>query len=209
MANSETINLMAKILGKRRLAESAVSYLARCRSIPSEEAVMKALNVSKNTAGKIVAAASMSTQYVFGTQSLPLSNADIVAWYLSDMKVLPVENLVVLTLTSENTLIAKHVVATGSAGGVCVNYGEVYRHAIADQATGIIIAHNHPGGTLEVSDRDLHFTQGLAKTGALLNIRFLDSMVISRQGFVSIRRTNPEAFGIVPKENFTEKSSED
>lgn len=194
MANSETITLMATLLGNRRVAESAVSYLATCREIPEPEAIAAALKVPMLTARKIAAAAGMSTKFVFGTMMLPLSNPDIVAWKLSDLKDKNVENLVVLTVTSENTLIGRHLVATGSAGGVCVNYGDVYRYAIEDQATGIIVAHNHPSGSLEFSGKDAAFTKGLFDAGKLLNIRLLDSLVVSRQGYSSMRRIHPEIF---------------
>ena len=194
MANSDSINLMATLLGNRRVAESAVSYLATCREIPTEETIVKAIGVPMITAKKIVAAAKMSTRFLFGTITMSLSNPDRVAWCLSDLKDASVENLVVLTLTPENTLIKRHLVATGSAGGVCVNYAEVYRYAIEDQATGIIIAHNHPSGSLEFSGKDISFTRGLCEAGKLLGIRMLDSIVVSRQGFTSMRRTNPEMF---------------
>lgn len=194
MATSETITLMATLLGNRRVAESAVSYLATCRAIPEPEQIAAALKVPMLTARKIAAAAGMSTKFVFGTMMMPVSNPDIVAWRLSDLKDKTVENLVVLTVTSENTLIGRHLVATGSAGGVCVNYGEVYRYAIEDQATGIIVAHNHPSGSLEFSGKDASFTKGLIDSGKLLGIRMLDSMVVSRQGFASMRRMHPEIF---------------
>lgn len=194
MANSDTITLMATLLGNRHVAESAVSYLATCRTIPEPEAIATALKVPMLTARKIAAAAGMSTKFVFGTMMLPLSNPEIVAWKLSDLKDKTVENLVVLTLTSENTLIGRHLVATGSAGGVCVSYGDVFRYAIEDQATGIIVAHNHPSGSTEFSDKDAAFTRGLIEAGKLLRIRMLDSVVVSRQGFSSMRRVNPEIF---------------
>lgn len=190
----EIIDLMAIILDKYQLAEDAVKYLARCRDIPEPEDVVSALMVPMDVARKIVAAARMSTKFVFGTQALPLSNPDVVAWYLSDLKDKAIEHLVVLTVNSENALIRRHLVATGSAGGVCVNYGEVYRCAIEDHATGVIVAHNHPSGSLEFSEKDYNFSKGLAAAGDLLNIRFLDSMVVSRQGFTSMRRVHPRIF---------------
>lgn len=63
-----------------------------------------------------------------------------------------------------------------------------------DDAKYEIVAHNHPSGNLKFSENDYLFSEGLAETGRLLNIRFLDSMVISRRGFVSMRREYPEIF---------------
>lgn len=61
-------------------------------------------------------------------------------------------------------------------------------------------AHNHPSGSLEFSKQDYLFFEGLADAGRLLNIRVLDSMVISRQGFVSMRHLAPEIFARPAKE---------
>ena len=199
-AREEIIDLMAVILDKYQIAWRAVDYLARSRVIPEPEEVASALDVPMSTARKIVAAATMSTKFVFGTLSLSLSYPETVAWSLSDLKDKDVENLVVLTVNSENVLIKRHLVATGSAGGVCVNYGDVFRCAIEDHATGVIVAHNHPSGSLEFSKQDYLFSEGLADAGRLLNIRFLDSMVISRQGVVSMLHLAPEIFARPAKE---------
>ena len=194
VAETELVDLMTTILGKRKLAEEALKYLAICRDIPEPEEVVSALDVPLATAKKIVAASVLSTKFMFGTLTLSLSNPERVSWLLSDLKDKPIEHLVVLTVNAENTLIRRHLVATGSAGGVCVDYGDVYRCAIEDHATGIVVVHNHPSGHLRFSKPDFNFSKGLAAAGRLLNIRFLDSMVISRRGFASMRREYPEIF---------------
>ena len=193
-AKYEIIDLMTVILDKKQTARNAVEYLARCRDIPKPEDVAFVLDVPMSTAMKIVAAARMSTKFVFGTKGVSLTNPELVAAYLSDLKDKAVEHLVALTLNSENALIKRHLIATGSAGSVCVNYGDVFRCAIEDRALGLIVAHNHPSGNLKFSENDYLFSEGLAETGRLLNIRFLDSMVISRRGFVSMRRERPDIF---------------
>ena len=56
----------------------------------------------------------------------------------------------------------------------------------------------YPAGSgevlLEFSGKDASFTKGLIDAGKLLGIRMLDSMVVSRQGFASMRRMHPEIF---------------
>ena len=199
VAETKPVDLMANILGKRRLAEEALKYLSICREIPDPEDVACALDVSLAVAKKIVAAAVLSTKFVFGTGRLPISDPERVAWLLSDLKAEPVENLVALTVNAENTFLERHLVATGSATCVCVDYGDVYRCAIEDHATGIIVAYNHPGGHLRFTKDDFEFAKGLAVTGRLLNIRFLDTVLITRRGFASMRRKFPEIFELAAK----------
>ncbi|MBO4436385.1 MAG: hypothetical protein J5791_05825 [Fibrobacter sp.] len=149
VAETKPVDLMATILGKRPLAEEALKYLGICREIPDPEDVVIALDVSLAVAKKIVAAAVLSTKFVFGTGRLPISDPERVAWLLSDLKAEPVEN--------------------------------------------------HPGGHLRFTKDDFEFAKGLAVTGRLLNIRFLDSVLITRRGFASMRRKFPEIFDLAAK----------
>ena len=194
VAKTELVDLMATILGKKQLAEEALKYLSICRKIPDPEEVATVLDVSPAVARKIVAAAVLSTKFVFGTLRLPLSDPARVTWLLSDLKAEPIENLVVLTVNAENTFLERHLVATGSATCLSVDYGDVYRCAIEDHATGIFVAHNHPSGHLCFSAKDIDFSRGLAAAGRLLNIRFHDNVVISRRGYISMRCEYPEIF---------------
>ena len=59
--------------------------------------------------------------------------------------------------------------------------------------------YNHPGGHLRFTKDDFEFAKGLAVTGRLLNIRFLDSVLITRRGFTSMRRKFPEIFELAAK----------
>ena len=199
VAETKAVDLMATLLGKRQLAEEALKYLSICRKIPDPEEVATALDVSLAVAKKIVAAAVLSTKFVFGTLRLPLSDPERVAWLVSDLKAEPVENLVVLTVNAENTFLERHLVATGSATCVCVDYGDVYRYAIEDHATGIIVVYNHTGGHLRFTKDDFEFAKGLAAAGRLLNILFHDCVIISRRGFISMRREFPEIFELSAK----------
>ena len=76
VAETKAVDLMATILGKRQLAEEALKYLSICRKIPDPEEVATALDVSLAVAKKIVAAAVLSTKFVFGTLRLPLSDPE-------------------------------------------------------------------------------------------------------------------------------------
>lgn len=64
---------------------------------------------------------------------------------------------------------------------------EVAKDALAFGATGVVMAHNHPGGDREPSMADRDATRKLARALDPLGIRLLDHLVITRGGAVSFR----------------------
>lgn len=192
--NTETINAMTTLLGSKKVAECAVSYLARCRDVPTAEHVAKALHVPATTARKIVAAATMCSQFVLDTMPIKVSNPGLVAAYLSDLKNERVEHVVVLTAASDNTLIKRHECSTGSGSRAAVDPGVIFTHAVRDGARSVIVVHNHPSGSPKFSPDDYDFTRQLIAAGKVLNVHLLDSIVISRRGVSSMRAEAPDMF---------------
>ena len=192
--NEEILSILKDILGSKQKAEAAAAYLATCRGVPTAEAVRKATGFGPVVARKVVAAARASACYMMNTRPRYLGSAEMVAWYLSDMKLLGEENLVVVTLAADNTLIGRHVCSTGSGHNVAVDPSTVYRYAVQDGANAVIVAHNHPSGSLDVSDGDRDFTERLARAGQVMKVRFLDSIIVSTRGYKSIRGECPELF---------------
>lgn len=64
---------------------------------------------------------------------------------------------------------------------------DVYRQAIRDGATGVIMCHNHPSGDPEPSRNDLALTQRLDEAATLLGLRFVDHIVFGDQRYVSLK----------------------
>lgn len=64
---------------------------------------------------------------------------------------------------------------------------EVVKDALAFGATGVVMAHNHPGGDPEPSAGDRDATRKMARALDPLGIRLLDHLVITRDGAVSFR----------------------
>jgi len=93
-----------------------------------------------------------------------------------------------LTLNGAGEVIQYRVVTVGLLDSSQVHPREVFADAITDRAAGIIVAHNHPSGKLEPSPEDLRITHQLAEAGRILGIELLDHIIISRGGWVSLRR---------------------
>lgn len=93
-----------------------------------------------------------------------------------------------LTLNGAGEVIQFRIVTVGLLDFSHVHPREVFADAIADRAAAIIVAHNHPSGQLEPSPEDLAITRRLYEAGQLLGIELLDHLIVTKTGWLSLRR---------------------
>lgn len=105
---------------------------------------------------------------------------------LSDIRDKKQEYFVCLALDGANRLIAKRIITIGTLTSSLVHPREVFADAITDRAASIIVAHNHPSGTLTASSADSEVTQRLEEAGAVLGIKLVDHLIVSSSGHLSI-----------------------
>ncbi len=105
---------------------------------------------------------------------------------LSDIRDKKQEYFVCLTLDGANRLIAKRIITIGTLTASLVHPREVFADAITDRAASIIVAHNHPSGTLTASSADSEITQRLEEAGVVLGIKLVDHLIVSSSGHLSI-----------------------
>ncbi|MCL1793330.1 MAG: DNA repair protein RadC [Oscillospiraceae bacterium] len=95
------------------------------------------------------------------------------------------ECLAMITLDGARRLIKKHTVTIGLLTSSPVHPREVFALAIEDRAASIIIAHNHPSGSLEISAQDMEVTRRIKDAGELMGIRLDDHIVVAGNEFAS------------------------
>lgn len=96
------------------------------------------------------------------------------------------EYFVCLTLDGANRLIAKRIITIGTLTASLVHPREVFAEAITDRAASIIVAHNHPSGSLTPSTSDLEVTERLRTSAKLLGVNLNDHLIVTNAGFASI-----------------------
>jgi len=74
----------------------------------------------------------------------------------------------------------------GTIDGATVYPREVVKAALAANANAVILVHNHPSGVSEPSEADRAITAKLSKALALIEVRVLDHIIVSRTGHVSM-----------------------
>lgn len=99
------------------------------------------------------------------------------------------EEFHIVTLDTKNQVMNTHRITVGTLDASLVHPREVFRPAIRDAASSIILVHNHPSGNPSPSREDHGVTQRLESSGELLGIDVLDHIIVARTGAVSIRQT--------------------
>ncbi len=95
------------------------------------------------------------------------------------------EHFMMITLDGASRVIEKRVIFVGTLNQSMVHPREIFKPAIEDGCAGVIIAHNHPSGTLEASRADIQITQRLKDVAKLVGIELLDHVIISKNGYYS------------------------
>ena len=92
-----------------------------------------------------------------------------------------VEHFQVICLNTRRRLIAVENIGQGILDQVLVHAREVFAVAIAKRASGIVLAHNHPGGDPSPSEADIRVTRDLIRAGQLLKIEVLDHIILGQR----------------------------
>ncbi len=116
-----------------------------------------------------------------------IHNVDDTLKYLKEFKKEDREFFIVLGLDTENKVLYREVVSIGTLNASLVHPREVFKGAILKSANSIILAHNHPSGSLKPSSEDLGVHKELIKCGEILKINILDCLIISPKGINSFK----------------------
>ena len=96
------------------------------------------------------------------------------------------ETLMLFALDSECRIITSLPVTKGTVDSVQAYVRDIVKYAMEAKAVYVIIAHNHPHGTLTPSTNDIRFTLELEKALAFINIRLIDHVIVSADKFISL-----------------------
>ena len=101
------------------------------------------------------------------------------------------EELHVAVVDGRNGLLGLHQVYVGTATGTSVRIAELLRPVVDGGGVGFALVHNHPSGDPEPSEEDLRLTAEVVAAARLLDLEFLDHLVIGRGRWASIRSQRP------------------
>ena len=151
---------------------------------PGIEDLMAIEGVGPAKAALIAAALEFSRRRIrpegfkimFPPDALPLVR------HLADRKQ---EHFICISLNGAREVIAVRTVSVGLVDKSPVHPREVFADPITDRASAIILAHNHPAGTLSPSKADIETTRRLKDAGELMGICVLDHIIFNHNGYYS------------------------
>ena len=95
------------------------------------------------------------------------------------------EEFWIIYLNNSNKVIQKGQLSKGGITGTLVDVRLVLKNALEVGATGLILAHNHPSGTLKPSEADKQITDKLKTAALSLDIKVLDHLIVTERAYFS------------------------
>ncbi len=183
--------LMALLLGSgvqgkdvRKLAKEIVALMDKEFETLTLKRLCEIHGLGVAKASQILASIELSKRYLL-TSSQRITSAEEVYAVLKRFATKQQEHFLSITLDGASHIINTRTVFIGTLNQSMVHPREVFADAIADRAAGIIIAHNHPSGTLEASRADIQITRRLQEVSKLVGIELLDHVILAKGGFYS------------------------
>ena len=106
--------------------------------------------------------------------------ATVVKFMREENRLENVECFLALLLNVRKKLIRVEKISQGLLDTILVHPREVFRAAIAANAAGIVLVHNHPSGDPAPSEADIKVTRDLIRAGQVLKIEVVDHVIIGR-----------------------------
>ena len=83
-------------------------------------------------------------------------------------------------------IIGRHEISKGGVSGTIADSKIIFKLAIENLASAIILCHNHPSGNLNPSETDIRTTDKLKNAGQIMDIPVLDHIIIADVGYYSL-----------------------
>ena len=110
------------------------------------------------------------------------------------------ERFAIAMLDVKNRLLGTKVITVGTATETLIHPREIFREVIKQGATRLIVAHNHPSGSLEPSPEDIKLTELLRQGAQYLQIPVLDHLILGNGEHQSLRQIT-DLWERYPQEN--------
>lgn len=95
------------------------------------------------------------------------------------------EEFWVILLSRSNGVLKKQQISSGGVSGTVADPKLIFKYALEELASGIILVHNHPSGNIKPSQSDISLTQKMKKAGQVLDVAVLDHIIFTDNGYFS------------------------
>lgn len=105
-------------------------------------------------------------------------DADMIEW---------VESMVIIGLNRANEIVGFYKISQGGVSGTVADPKVVMQFALLSNSSAVILAHNHPSGSLRPSAPDIALTHKLDQAARLFDINLYDHIIITKNGTYSMK----------------------
>lgn len=191
--------LLAILIGSGSTSESAVELSRRILSEAASNNInklarlsigdlMKFKGIGEAKAISIVAALELSRRRLPDNESQKVrlnSSKDAYNYINGSLIDLPYEEFWILHLNRANYFTQKTLIGRGGISGTVADIRLMFKSAIENLSSAIIICHNHPSGNLQASSEDIRLTQKCVETGKIMDIPVLDHIIVAGNSYFS------------------------
>jgi DNA repair protein RadC len=112
-------------------------------------------------------------------------SADIAHFLKAQLQHKSHEVFVTVYLNRANKIVHHEIVSEGGITGTVADARIIIKKALENNAIGLVLAHNHPSGNLSPSNEDIQVTQKIKTAAAYFDIKVLDHIIVSNEGYFS------------------------
>ena len=98
---------------------------------------------------------------------------------------LPHEEFWIILLNRANQVMKCERISSGGVSGTVADPKMIFKVALENLSSAIILAHNHPSGNLTPSQADKDLTKKLKQAGSYLDVPVLDHVIFTDNGYLS------------------------
>ncbi len=111
----------------------------------------------------------------------------VASYFMEELRHEEKEKILLLSLDNKLHLIEKYILSIGTVNASLLSAREVFVQALKNQASYIMLLHNHPSGDPVPSKQDIVITKKIKEAGKLIEIDILDHIIIGNGCYISLK----------------------
>lgn len=170
--------LMKRFGSFGRVLSAPEQWLLKVEGV--DRSIVRALKVVEASAHRLARSRAMGRPVISNWRA-------VVEYCRTILAHIDVENLRVLFLDRKNVLVHDECMAVGTVDHLVMYPREILKRALEQNASSIILVHNHPSGDPFPSEKDIVETWSIQESARVLRIKLHDHLIVGTHGVFSFR----------------------
>ena len=166
------------------MSKKIVDVLDSANNEDMVERLLKMKGIGQSKALAVAAAIELGKRRTCHLGAHITSPSDVIP-FVNHYAMSDKEHFLAVTLNGGHNIIQIHVVSIGTTNSAYAHPREVFYEAIKENASAILVCHNHPSGSVEPSEEDIECTRKLLAASKIIGIPLLDHVIIDCNNYFS------------------------